>query len=150
MLIAADDALNSAVEVGDGTSIEVDKKFREAIDLLCAFEKDFPSNDSTSDPNIGATVTGEAQMSDSSGSFLTVIGALKKNIHAKVKLPSVSRLLNADEFQPMGNSDINGRWPVTFRRLSSLPDTNPIDVDSECHAIIMSIPASNSCSSDTQ
>ena len=98
MLIAADDALNSAVEVRDGTSIEVDKKFREAIDLLCAFEKDFPSKYSTSDPNIDGTVTREAKMSDSFGSPLTVLDALKKNIHAKVKLPSVSRLLNADEF----------------------------------------------------
>ena len=98
MLIAADDALNSAVGVGDGTSIEVDKKFREAIDLLCAFEKDFPSNDSTSDPDIGATVTREVKMSDSFGSPLTVLDALKENIHAKVKFPSVSRLLNSDEF----------------------------------------------------
>ena len=97
VLIAADDALNSAVEVGDGTSIEVDKKFGEAIDFLCAFEKEFPSNDSTSDPNIGTTVTREAKMSDSSGSPLTVLGALKENIHCKVKLPSVSLLLNADE-----------------------------------------------------
>ena len=77
--------------------MEVDKKFREAIDILYAFEKDFPSKDSTSDPNIGATVTREAKMSDRSGSPLTVLGALKENIHAKVKLPSVS-LLNADEF----------------------------------------------------
>ena len=102
MLIAADDALNSAVEIGDGISIEVDKKFREVIDLLCAFEKDFPSNDSTSDPNIGATlgatVTEGAKKSDSSRSPLTVLGALQENIHAKVKLPSVSLLLNADEF----------------------------------------------------
>ena len=98
MLIAADDALNSAVEVGDGTSVEVDKKFGEAIDLLCAFEKDFPSNNSTSDPNIGGTVTREAKMSDSSGSPLTVLGALKEDIYAKVKLPSVFLLRNADEF----------------------------------------------------
>ena len=98
MLIAADDALNSAVEVGDGASIEVDKKFREAIGLLCAFEKDFPFNDSTSDQDIGGTVTREAKMSDGSGSPLAVLDALKENIHAKVKLPSVSLLLNADEF----------------------------------------------------
>ena len=78
--------------------MEVDKKFREAIDILYAFEKDFPSNDSTSDPDIGGTVTREARMSDSSESPLTVLGALKENIHAKVKLPSVSLLLNADEF----------------------------------------------------
>ena len=99
VLIAADDALNSAVEVGDGTTIEVDKKFGEAIDLLSAFEKDFPSKDSTSDPNIGATssVTSEAMMSEYSGSPLTVLGALKKNIHSKVKLPPVfffSTLMN--------------------------------------------------------
>ena len=98
MLIAAGDALNSTVGFWDGTSIKVDKKFGEAIDLSSSLEKDFPSNNSTSDPNIGATVIRESKMSDSSGSSLTVLGALKENIHAKVKLPSVSRLLNADKF----------------------------------------------------
>ena len=139
MLIAADDALNSAVEVGDGTSIEVDKKFREAIDLLCAFEKDFPSNDSTSDPDIGVTVPREAQISDSSGSPLTVLRALKENIHAKVKPPSVSLLLNlnTDEFKPMGNNDINGRRTVTFLCHSTIPEAYPISVRSECHAMMI-------------
>ena len=89
VLIAADNALKSAVERGDTTSMEVDKKFGEAIDLLCAFEKDFPSKCSTSDPNIDGTVTREAKISDHSGSPLTVLGALKKNIHSKVKLPPV-------------------------------------------------------------
>ena len=78
--------------------MEVDKKFGEAIDLLSAFENDFPSKYSTSDPGIGGTAAREATMSDTSGSPLAVLCALKERIHAKVKLPFVSLPLNADEF----------------------------------------------------
>jgi hypothetical protein len=93
VLIAADDALKSASEAGSRASMEVDEKFREAIDLLSGFEKDLPSKDPTSDPNISRT----GKKSDSP---LTILNALKKNLHAKVKFPSVSLLLkslNTDE-----------------------------------------------------
>jgi hypothetical protein len=89
VLIAADDALKFAAEAGAWTSKEVDKKFGEAIDLLSSFEKDFPSKDPMSDPNIGGMVTREAKMSDKSESPATILDALKKNLHAKVKFPSV-------------------------------------------------------------
>jgi hypothetical protein len=97
VLIAADDALTSAAGAGDRTSEEVDKRFREAIHLLSGFEKDFLSKDPTSDPNIGGTVTREAKMSDNFESPSTILYALKKNLHAKVKFPSVYLPLDADE-----------------------------------------------------
>ena len=73
--------------------MEVDEKFREAIDLLSGFDKDFPSKDPTSDPNIGRPFTREnpeGKMGDKSDSPSTILFALKKNLHAKVKFPSVS------------------------------------------------------------
>jgi hypothetical protein len=102
VLIAADDALKSAAKAGNRTSMQVDEKFREAIDLLSGFEKDFPSMDPTSDPNIGRSVTrenleGKMSDSDKSDSPSTILYALKKYLHAKVKFPSVSLYLNADE-----------------------------------------------------
>ena len=96
MLIAAEDALKSAAEAGSVASMEVDEKFREAIDLLSGFDKDFPSIDPTSDPNIGRSVTREnpvGKMSGKSDSPSTILFALKKNLHAKVKFLSVSCLL---------------------------------------------------------
>ena len=92
MLIAADDALKSAAEAGDNTSEEVDSKFREVIDLLSCFEKDFPSTDPVSDPNIQANIGGvtmEVNISNHSESPLMILSALKKNLHSKVKFPSV-------------------------------------------------------------
>jgi hypothetical protein len=97
VLIAADDALKSASDAGAAghwTSNKVDKKFEDAIHLLSGFEDDFtfPSKDPTSDPNISGTVTRETKLSD------TILYALEKNMHAKVKFTSVSLSLNADEF----------------------------------------------------
>jgi hypothetical protein len=88
VLIAADDALRSAVESVDRTS-EVDKKFGEAIHLLSGFEMDSVFDDPTSDSNIGSTITREAKLSDKSKSPSTILHALKKNLHAKVKFPFV-------------------------------------------------------------
>ena len=49
----------------------------------------------------------------------------------------------------MSNNDTYGWYKsLTFRRLSSLPDTDPIVVHSERHAMIILLPASNSCSSE--
>jgi hypothetical protein len=93
VLIAADDALKSAIEAGNKTSEQVDKKFREVIYMLSEFEKDFPSKDSTSDPNSGTDTNSKKTMSESP---LTILDNLKKNVHAKVNIPSVSSLLNAD------------------------------------------------------
>jgi hypothetical protein len=95
-LIAADDALESAAASVDRTS-EVDKKFREAIHLLSGFETDLPSEDPRSDPNIGSSVTREAKLSDKSKSPSTVLHALIKNLHAKVKFLSISLPFNTDE-----------------------------------------------------
>ena len=97
-MIAADDAIKSAAEAGNKTSSETDNKFREVIHMLSGFEKDFLSEDSTSDPNIGGMVAEEAKISDRSRSPSTILYALKKNLHAKVKSPSVFLPLNADEF----------------------------------------------------
>jgi hypothetical protein len=99
VLIAADDALKSAAESVDRSS-EVDKKFGEAINLLSGFEMDFPSDDPTSDPNIGWTVAREGpegKLRYKSKSPSTILHALKKDLHAKVKFPSVSLPLSADE-----------------------------------------------------
>ena len=90
MLIAADNAIKSAAEPGDGISEKADRKFARAILLLSGFEKDFPSKDPTSDPNIGGVVTREANLSDTSKSPSTILHALKMNLHALVKFLSVS------------------------------------------------------------
>lgn len=74
----------------DRTS-KVDKKFKKAIRLLSAFEKDFPPKDSTLNSNIDRTVTREAKMGDRSESLSTIL-------HANVKPSFVSLLLNADKF----------------------------------------------------
>jgi hypothetical protein len=88
VLIAADDALKSAAasEARNRTSKEVDEKFRKAIHLLSDFEKLFPPNNPTSEPNLGG-----------SKSPSTILNALKNNLHAKVKFPSVSLLINSDD-----------------------------------------------------
>ena len=97
MLLAADDALQFAPYAGYGRTSElVDEKFKMAIDLLDDFAKDFPLKDSTSDPNISGTVTGEVKMGVESKSPLMILHALKNNLHSYVKFPSVSLSLNAD------------------------------------------------------
>lgn len=74
--------------------MEVDKKFEEAIRLLSNFEKDFPFKDP--DPNLGGTVTVEANMNNKSN-HSTILHALKENLHSKVKLPYVFLPRNAEE-----------------------------------------------------
>jgi hypothetical protein len=98
VLIAADDALKSAAVAGDRTSEEVDEKFREAINLLSGFEKDFLSQ-LTSDPKIGGKLVWQAKTSDESETPLTILNALKENLHAKVSFPSISLPLNADNLK---------------------------------------------------
>ena len=97
MLVAADDALRSAAEsgCGDERSEKLDGKFAAVINLLVSFEKDFLSE--TSDPNIGGMVTKIAYLSDTSQSPSTILQALKQDLHSKVKLPSVSLFLEADD-----------------------------------------------------
>ena len=92
VLITADDALKSAAEAGKGRSEEADKKFREAIDLLSRFEKDFPSKNSTSNPNISGAFTMEAKMNDKFGSPSTILSALKKDLYSEVNLLFTSLL----------------------------------------------------------
>lgn len=79
MLIAADDALKSAAEVEDRTS-EIDKKFEEAIDMLSAFEKNFPSEP----PKLGPNIVGR-EASDKYKYASMILFRLKCNLHAKVK-----------------------------------------------------------------
>jgi hypothetical protein len=141
VLIVADDALKSAAESVDRTSV-VDKKFKEVIHALSGFEMDSLSEDPMSDPNIGGMDTRKAKSDKSESppdlppeSPSTILHALKENLHAKVKFPSVSLSLDVDESQPMGNE-----WPkltrvVEFHLLSSLPDAHPIVVKRGCHAI---------------
>ena len=71
--------------------MEVDKKFQDVIDLLGAFEKDFPvpSKGSTSDPTIRATIAWEEEMSKKPKSPSTALCALEKKFHIRVRLPSV-------------------------------------------------------------
>ena len=99
MLIAADNALNSAAVAGDMVSKKAENRFEEAVRLLDGFEKDFPSKDPMSDQNIGGMVSesGEAKMNDRSKYVPTSLYTLKKNIQAEVKSHSVSLPLNADE-----------------------------------------------------
>ena len=96
VLVAADDVLRSAAEsgCGDERSEKLDGKFAAVINLLVSFEKDFLSE--TSDPNIGG-ITRKANMSDASQSPSTILQALKQDLHSKVKLPSVSLFLEADD-----------------------------------------------------
>ena len=90
MLIAADDALESAVDPNALYKIsEVGNKFRKAIDLLSDFANDFPLKDPTSDPNIGGTVIGKVMMGDKSKSATIILQALRNDLHSKVKFPSV-------------------------------------------------------------
>lgn len=109
VLIIADDAIKSAVEAGNRTSKEVDKKFEDAIRLLGDFEKDFfiPSGDPTSDPKIGGTVASEAEMSDKFESPSTILYALKKNLHAKVKSPYI--------IYPSTLTNITSQWAMNGR-----------------------------------
>jgi hypothetical protein len=111
MLNVADDAIKSAVEAGNRTSKEVDKKFEDAIRLLgdFKFEKDFsvPSGDPTSDPKIGGTVTIEAEISDKFESPSTILYALKKNLHAKVKSPYI--------IYPSTLTNITSQWAMNGR-----------------------------------
>ena len=96
MLIAADDALASAADTGHmGIIPEVDKKFRNAIDLLSDLAKGFPLNDPLLNPNIGGDVT--MKINAKSNSPLTILHALKNNLDSNVTFPSVSLSLNADE-----------------------------------------------------
>ena len=98
VLIVADDALKSAADAGDRITEEVDEKFEDLISLLIGFEKGLPSKDLTSDLTIDATVTREARINDKSEFALTILHALKANLHANVRSPSVVSLpLNADE-----------------------------------------------------
>lgn len=88
VLIAADNALNFAAEAGNRRSRVVDKKFRKAVQLLGDFETGFLSKHPTSDQNVGVTVS---NMSHDEFKFaLWIVYVLKKNLHAKVKFPSVS------------------------------------------------------------
>ena len=96
MLTAADDALKSAAGAGNKASRKVDEKFKRVIFLLNRIKTSL----FTPDPNIGGTVGREAKMghkSDKSESPSTILSALSMNLHAKVKFPSVSLILNADE-----------------------------------------------------
>ena len=97
VLVTADDVLRSAAEseCGDERSEKLDGKFATAINLLVSFEKDFLSE--MSDPNISGIVTRKANMSDTSKSLSTILHALKQDLHSKVKLPSVSLFLEADD-----------------------------------------------------
>ena len=106
MLIAADDALDTAVDLilrwNDQLPTkaqersEMDNKFKKALDLLSAFAKNFPLKDQTSarsprtsDPNIGRNVK-------NSKSPMTILQALTINLRSNVRFPSVSLSLNAD------------------------------------------------------
>ena len=84
MLRAADNALQSAADSEYWRS-ELDNKFGKAIELLSDFARDFPVKDPTLDPNIGGTVTEEVKMSDKSKSPMTILQALKNDLHSKVK-----------------------------------------------------------------
>ena len=91
MLNTAEDALFSAAEAEEETSMEVDKKFEEAINLLRTFGKIFPfdskdPNHPTSDSKIGGTVTNAG---DNSMSPSTILYSLEKNLYIRVNLPSV-------------------------------------------------------------
>jgi hypothetical protein len=84
-LITADNALRPAAGAKDRTFKGIDAQFEEVIHMLCCFEKDFPSEEQTSDPNIG---NGEGRTSDWSKSPSTILYALKKSLHANVKFLS--------------------------------------------------------------
>ena len=96
MLIAADNALKSAIETVNWRSEIVDKKFEEAIHLLSRFEKDFPSKDPPFDPNIAGMATEDAKMSYKTDSPSAILYTLKNHFHVRVTFLSVSLLLNAD------------------------------------------------------
>lgn len=159
MLSTAEDALQSAVDSRlsliqpriQPFQPPVEDKFREAVDILSIFVKDFPLKDSMSDPNIGGTVTGKVKMSDKSKSPTTILQALKNSLNSRVKFLSVSLSFNADGSQPLvftslprdqRNERILRR--IAFHLLSSPHDPNPIIVTRACHAIYFS-PVSDSC-----
>ena len=128
VLIAADDALKSATEAGNRTSKEVDNKFEEAINLLRAFEKDFPLRSEGPRPNRG-TITRGADTSNKSAFPSTILYSLKKKFHAaEVRFPYIPLPLNSDENQPKLTR------VVKFYLLSSLPNAHPIVVKRGCYA----------------
>jgi hypothetical protein len=97
VLIAADNALKSAIETVNWRSKSVDKNFEEAIHLLSRFEKDFSSKDLPSNSNIGGTATGKAKMNYKSESPSAILYTLKNHFHVRVTFPPVSLHLNADD-----------------------------------------------------
>lgn len=141
MLIAADNALNSAAVAGNMVSKKVENKFEEALHLLAGFEKDFPSKDTTSDQSIGDMVSepGEEKVNDRSKYVPTTLYSLKMNIQAEViqvKSHSVLLPLDVDESQPRGNHG----WPeptrvVEFHLIGFPLNTYPIIVERGCWAI---------------
>ena len=111
MLIAADNALEASTffrsrdyyrrQLGhrtmakDMSDSELDDKFRKALDLLSDFAKEFPLKEpdqadptlDDSDLNISGTVTGEVKNGNNSKSPMTILRALKNDLHSNVKLP---------------------------------------------------------------
>ena len=98
VLVAADNALKSAAEAGNRTSKEVDKKFEEAINMLRAFEKDFPICSEGPRPDCGP-VTREASTSNKSAFLSTILYGLKKIFYPEVTFSYIYIILplNSDE-----------------------------------------------------
>ena len=141
MLIAADDALDAAVDSTLGSSdrslamavakerSEVANKFKKALNLLSDFAMEFPLKNPTSYTINGGTVTGGVKNDNNAKSPMTILEALKYNLHSNVKFLSVSLYLDADnlKYQPMGyNMDPPGSYRIVrFYILESLHDLDP-------------------------
>ena len=101
VLTAADDALKFAAGARGNACKEVDKKFAEAIHLLGSFERDFPSKNPTADLTVDETVTREASGATRKMSYesspLTILSALRENLHSNVTFPISFLPLNADK-----------------------------------------------------
>jgi hypothetical protein len=121
----ADAALQAAVEARTGASTQADEKFKDAIDVLVAFERDFSSAEPVLDQQRDgiASRMAAAMAKDRSRS---------NHRNVSVRLPLVTLPLAADEPQSTSN-----QWPgeqrvVEFVLFRSLPDDKPIVVLREC------------------
>lgn len=94
MLIAADYALSTFPRHKATFGVYI--KLKHVIDLLCAFENDFPlpfKGSTSDDLNMGGTIIIDGTV-DGLNSPLGVLYALKGKLPTKVKFPPVSSLLN--------------------------------------------------------
>lgn len=94
-MIAADYALSAFAWHNNTFGVYI--KLKHVIDLLCAFDDDFPFEDPTSDLNMGGKVIIDGTNYAALNTPLGVLYALKRKLATRVRFPCISLPLNADK-----------------------------------------------------